>query len=527
MTFKVLLAEDESETARGIAWMVENYNPECAPVQIVGDGREGWEAALRERPDIILTDIRMPNMDGLAMIRALREETITAEFIVLSGYAEFTYAKKAIELGVRNFITKPVDEIELSETLRQVCGEIVQRRNSEDSALRMNDDMRNYVLRDFLEKGEGDAYRIKECLEQLGIAGRYGEFACMAAEYEDVKEDAGQAEAVREETEADIGSYQDGESALYCLKSDGGKIICIAAGEALGPEKKKEMGEKCRKMLAKWGSVTSIGIGGTCRDLKMLPGSYEEACIALNYRILKIRSREILYEQLCDMEDSQEELITDREMERLRERIDRFDQEGVRVELKMIFNRILSENHMTLADLQKLSLHIVLMGLHNIPLAQLQMNQYFEKNLFTLKSIEKFRTIEQLENWILNMIGSMNELMVKDLLPKKRDVIAEVKEYIRKNYDKNITLHDISKQFYINPSYFSQLFKKKTGLTYQNYLTEYRIDRASKLLEETDLRIYEVCQMVGYSDVNHFNQIFGRLKGCKPNEYRKQRKEEE
>lgn len=527
MTFKVLLAEDESETARGIAWMVEKYNPECTPIQIVGDGREGWEVALRERPDIILTDIRMPNMDGLAMIRALREEKIAAEFIVLSGYAEFTYAKKAIELGVRNFITKPVDEIELSATLRQVCKEIAQRKNAEDSTIRMNDDMRNYVLRDFLEKGEGDVYRIKECLEQLGIVENDREFVCMAAEYEGMGRDTGKAKEAGQKTETAIGSYEDEEGMLYCLKLDTEKIICVAAADRLDTEKKKKMGEKCRKILEKQGIVTSIGIGRTCREWTQLPGSYEEACIALNYRILKIRCREILYEQLCDLEDSQEKLITDQEMERLRERIDRFDQEGVSVELKMIFNRILSENHMTLSDLQKLSLHIVLMGLRNIPLAQLQMNQYFEKNLFTLKSIEKFRTIEQLENWILNMIGSMNELMVKDFIPKKRDVVAEAKEYIRKNYDKNITLTDISKQFYINPSYFSQLFKKKTGLTYQNYVTEYRIDRAAKLLEETDLRIYEVCQMVGYNDVNHFNQVFGRFRGSKPNEYRKQRKEEE
>lgn len=117
--------------------------------------------------------------------------------------------------------------------------------------------------------------------------------------------------------------------------------------------------------------------------------------------------------------------------------------------------------------------------------------------------------------------------MLKDNMPKKKDVIAEAKEYIRQNYNQNISLNDISGKFYINPYYFSQLFKKKTGMTYQKYLTDYRVDRAKKLLAETELHIYEVCKAVGYSDVNHFNQTFERVEGMKPSEYRQKYKQEE
>ena len=157
--------------------------------------------------------------------------------------------------------------------------------------------------------------------------------------------------------------------------------------------------------------------------------------------------------------ENRPELLTEEETEQLKDRIDRFDQNGFRITVKGIFHRILSENTLTLPELQKLSLNIVLLGLHNIPTAQLQMNEYFGKNLFTLKSIEKFKTMEQLENWIMNMVSSVNEVMLKDNMPKKKDVIAEAKEYIRQNYNQNISLNDISGKFYINPYYFSQLFK--------------------------------------------------------------------
>lgn len=509
MAYKVLIVEDEKEKARGIAYLVEKYNPECTPVLLAHDGREGYKKAVDEQPDIILTDIRMPVMDGLDMIRALRAEEFPAEFIVLSGYAEFSYAKKAIELGVRDFITKPVDERELSKILSKVCKEITERRMTEDSLSKLNDDMRNYALRDFLTGGIDSQYKVGEYLKQMGVLEEYGQYTCMVMEWDEAQSDFSIEE----------GLISKNEMFFYGVKTGTAQMAVVAGAKSLGTEEKKNL---VRQYLGKEEQERfqiSIGIGSSCGDYTQFPKAYEEACVALNYRILKGNGTVILFEELYDMEN-RTDLLTEKEIEQLKDRIDRFDQAGFRIAVKGIFNRALSENNLSLPELQKLSLNIVLLGLHNIPTAQLQMNEYFGKNLFTLKSIEKFRTMEQLENWIVNMVSSMNEVMLEDSVPKKKDVIVEAKEYIRQNYNQNITLNDISKQFYINPYYFSQLFKKKTGMTYQKYLTDYRVDRAKKLLAETELRIYEVCRLVGYNDVNHFNQIFERTEGMKPSEYR-------
>lgn len=130
--------------------------------------------------------------------------------------------------------------------------------------------------------------------------------------------------------------------------------------------------------------------------------------------------------------------------------------------------------------------------------------------------------MEQLKHWIINVLQGMNELMLKQSMPEKRDVIEESKEYIARHFEQDITLNDISERFFINPYYFSQLFKKRTGVTYQKYLTGIRIARAKKLLEETDLKLFEISEMVGYSDVNYFRRVFEKYEGVKPNEYRKQ-----
>ncbi len=510
MAYKVLVVEDEKEKARGIAYLIGKYNPDCSPVLLAHNGMEGYENALKEHPDIILTDIKMPVMDGLEMLRALRKRRFTAEFIVFSGYAEFGYAKQAIELGVRNFITKPVDEKELSETLTKICEDIAAQRATESSLDRLNEDVINYTLRDFLTGSTDGQNKICEYLKQTGVLKKYNQYTCIVIE----------RESNLQEQEQRIKLPED----FFCcgVRMGNTQTAYIVGTNEMDVPKKKKILQSCIDNYGR--DFLCIGVGNSYEDYTNLPKSYEEASVALNYRILKGNGKVILFEELYDMENRTNflELITEREAEQLKERVDRFDQKGFQISVKGIFERVLAEKNLSLPELQKLSLNIVLLGLHNIPTAQLRMNEYFGKNLFTLKSIEKFRTIEQLENWIMNMVNSVNEVMLKDSVPKKKDIITEAKEYIRQNYNQNISLNDISKQFYINPYYFSQLFKKKTGLTYQKYLTDYRIDRAKKLLTETDIRIYEVCKLVGYSDVNHFNQIFEREEGMKPSEYRQQ-----
>lgn len=104
---------------------------------------------------------------------------------------------------------------------------------------------------------------------------------------------------------------------------------------------------------------------------------------------------------------------------------------------------------------------------------------------------------------------------------RKKDVISEVKQYVMEHYDENISLADLSSRFFLNLHYLSQLFKEKTGQTYLDYLTQVRIGRAKELLENSDLKVYEISHLVGYSDTTHFSKMFERLAGCKPTEYRK------
>ncbi len=148
-------------------------------------------------------------------------------------------------------------------------------------------------------------------------------------------------------------------------------------------------------------------------------------------------------------------------------------------------------------------------------------NMLCSEYLVRLSALDSMKNTNQLRIFAMEILDRSRKAMENVFsVSEGRDVITAAKEYIKLNCAKNISLQDISDHFFINPTYFSELFKKRTGMTYKNYLIMVRMHKAKKLLLETDLRIYEICEAVGYTDVNHLNRMFEREYGMKMSEYR-------
>lgn len=510
MSFNILLVEDELENAKGLAFLIRKYDPECSVLKIAANGEEGLLFAEKLHPDIIITDIRMPKIDGLEMSRILREKNNDAIIIILSGYADFEYAKLAIRYDVSDFLTKPVDEDELHATILKTENLIMSRKGKEQSISAMSARISEYDLQEFLK---GNMDKLSSAVQFLDSVANGSEIRYYTGIIMEINE-----EIPNPSVERSLADNAFGEWILFSDRlGDGKTLYVIGSRESYSVSLLKHR-------ISALEIDFFMGIGQSYTRIQDLPESYSQARIALNYRILS-SSRIIEYSSIGTIQNNST-LISQSDLEKIEESIDRFDTNGIQIAVRSIFSRILEETNLSLGDLQRLSLDIVLLGLKKVPIAQIQMNSYLGKNLFTLRNIEKFQTIEQLENWIVNILNSMNEIMLRDNSQDQRDVISQAKEYIRKNYNKKILLNELADRLYLNPSYFSQLFKKKTGMTYQSYLTEYRIERAKKLLEETDLRIYEICELVGYTDSKHFNQLFERSVEMTPGEYRHQFRKE-
>lgn len=529
--YRVLIVDDEEMIVEGLKFLIGRGVPDCEVAGIAYDGEDGLQKALTLCPDIILTDIRMYQMDGIEMIRRLREEGLHTRYIVLSGYAEFSYARQALQLGVEDYITKPVEEEELYRTFAKVCASLAQERQKEERVETLYEtvdtysrNIQQYRLRDFLE-GRREWRELKDCVMADRFF-RYPWFLCAVFEMmPSGKQESftGTAfdEALQRGGQALAQKFEGMAFRVVSGKERGQRILIFGEEEAIGTRSFRLELERLRRAVQQEGDGTlSAGIGLWHKNPDGLRRSLEEALCALNYRVINGPESMVCYDETGGIvknpvQISQEDI---RELERC---MDEMDDEGCARVVEKIFCKIGRDTALSPERLQMLAINLILSGTRKMPFMQLQMNEYLGRNILSLDSISKFRTVEQLKNWIINILKGMNELMLKQNVPEKRDVVEEAKAYIAQNFQKEITLTDISEKFYINPYYFSQLFKKKTGETYQNYLTGIRISRARKLLEETDLKLYEISSMVGYADANHFGKVFEKYVGVKPQAYRR------
>ncbi len=522
MNYRVMIVDDEPGIAEGIKYMINRYMPQCQVETLAYGGQDGYEKALSIQPDIILSDIRMPEVDGLEMIQRIQDEGIHSRFIILSGYSEFEYAQKAIRLGVEGYITKPVEKEELCGILGKVCNVKEQERSSELANEGIKTAVREYVIKDILE-GKLEKYEdIRARLAEIKFRMDYKAYLCVAFEMDAAI--SGERDVFCQEIKLLMGRYmdfcQDWEVIAY-TGNVAAAILCL--GQEAEKETVNKQIRRLRQTLAeRINGTVCCGIGLWYHQAEKIGESYREARCALNYKLLQGVNSCIEYEQIRTIE-SEVEWISKEDIDKLEQAIDQLDEFACRQALENIFNKLERDRQLSIDQLQLLSLNLLLTGIRKIPFIQFQLNEYLGKNIFALESIARFRTIEQLKNWIFNTLKSMNELMLKDTIPDRKDIVEEAKEYMNKNLSRDINLNTISEKFFVNPSYFSQLFKKKTGKTYLNYLTELRVLRAKQLLWNTDLKVAEICTLVGYSDANYFNKVFEKNEGMKPSEYRKQR----
>lgn len=513
----ILVVDDEPNIAEGLKFLIERYLPNCHVIGLAYDGTDGFEKVLRLEPDIVLADICMPQVDGIEMIRKLKDHGCSARFIILSGFAEFEYAQNAIALGVEGYLLKPVEEDELKKIFNQVCQTIIREKTEKNQISKIKHQAFEMELKSILDS-MNEKEVILERLNRINFPINEDGYICTIFE------------STIPFDEIDFKDSKMKNKIDTCITISKKNIIIpysrtllvliLIFDKKIGIDKIKKCIKKVQsQIINNTDNTISIGIGLYNKNAYNIRESFEEARCALNYKIIKGKGSITLFHEIKDI-DTEKMFIDPNDIKNLENSIDLMDNEACKKVIDIIFYKFEQLDNRSLSDLQTLSLNIILIGIKKMPLMQLQINDYLGMNILSLENIARFKNIDQLKNWVFNMLKSMNELMLEEDIPERRDIIEEIKEFINRNYNSKISLKEIAEKFFINPYYLSQLFKKRTGETYQSYLTGIRVSRAKRLLEETDLKLYEIGMMVGYADANYFNKVFENLEGVKPSDYR-------
>jgi len=528
---KLFLVEDEIVMRDGIKSQIDWKKEDIEFAGEASDGELAYPMILETRPDILLTDIKMPFMDGLELSALVRKELPDTQIIILSGYDEFSYAQRAVSLGVTEYLLKPLPPEELLACIRKVKVKIEQERALPDpdwreELLREQSDYQKQMLFRALVLGDRPLAEILRMAGKLNmnISARYYRMILMT-----VREGEGVRPAAFRDELSDLLDSMKGWY-FFDRGEDGYAVLSTGNDE-------KELDESVRSAIARLVDQIRtdekrsyfIGVGESVNRVSDIGRSFYEANRAFSCRFLAGMNRVVFSSDLSGVDlraDSPgldvSELVTN---EDTRQVLDNFMRTGTYEEidpfLEGVFSSIGEKNLNSRIFLNYLVMDIYFSMVRFLKEMDCPAGRLDEKcgsiNDFLKEDISASRAREYL-------ILCLQELIkVRDGNTRKRygRLLREAVRYIDEHFDsEDISLNRVAEEISISPNHFSSIFSQEMGITFIEYLIQKRMERAKQLLRTTQLRSSEIAYQVGYRDPHYFSSTFRKTQGMTATEYR-------
>ncbi len=512
---KIVLVEDEKVVLRGMT-MALSKEKEIYLAGTAENGTDGLKVIREVKPDLVLTDIRMPGMSGLELIEQAQKEFPNLVFVIFSGFNEFKYVQKAIGLGVLDYLEKPVAVSDLKNVLERARNMIDYKKNyirlkeQENQVDRVLIEQSLYRL--FNQPTEMEKENMEYFLEVGGKLEYSTEFAVLGIGRL-LKEDSGSDEYRRLINELTFSIVQKHSFEVYTLSIEEQMFFVYFNQECEEFPFYQEI-SRARERLEKQDIGFYAGLSNLYSNVYDLRTAFQEARNALNYAVFLeaediIRMEDVEYQHSIPSEigDSQYTMAFNFRLQNYEECFRQVKAYGEYLSKSGLMPEML--RHECIECISQLQQLIAEMGKHT---KQELKSADFEK-IFTMKSAE------EMISWMERLADDYLTLAQQGQASEERPVKI-IKKYLDENYAQSITLDTLSELVHMNPTYLSVMFKKEEGISYSNYLVKVRIEKAMELLEKGE-RAKTVCEKVGYYDYRYFNKQFKKIVGMTPDTYKK------
>ncbi|MDQ1909672.1 response regulator [Paenibacillus sp. GD4] len=530
---RAILADDEPIIIRGlrklIAWQELG-------IRIVGEAWTGkglLELIEREEPELVITDISMPDGTGVDVIKEIDRRGLRTKVIFISAYQEFSYAKDALAFGAVDYLVKPVEKGLLHAAVQKAVSLLKEETDEQTSMVKLaayeQKDKKTQLeeLFDRLTEGDIRAEDAQRQLVQLEISFPQPCFSVMTIMLEPLDEGIGSwgehekrlvLFAVSNLTDELAGRYGEG---LVLRK---GELLCVISNHSESRDMLALGEEMVEKVFFFLKIKITVGVGRPAKTLQELKGSYTSALDALRLSYFIGRGMALEWKALdrqrpADAEESGSSTLTELRQMILQALLAK-EEDALPGILDTAFSRIaqLSQGSKEAAVtacytlLTELAEELTEVGIAYNGLRKEQ-----------LPAMHRFRQYEELQQYMRQEITGMLRQLQSAGMGKDAQQMSMVKEYIERHYHEIITLESIASMVYMNPYYFSGFFKKHTQQNFKQYVTEVRMKQAVKLLLQTDLMVYEIAEQVGYNNARQFSDMFKKHFGKLPQEYKNQK----
>lgn len=519
--YRILLADDDILDLEGMKTFIPWRDLGMEVAGTANNGFAALEILEREPVDVLVSDIRMPNMTGLELAQRAREKRANLRVIFVSGHQDFQYAKQAMSLNAFGYVLKPMDDRELVGALLDVKRELDSERTrheKEETYRQLVPAAKNDYLLRLLESepdsADSAALRRQFCTDDWDWPLRV-----YVVEIDDYASKLGQyAPEARKAALSQLeklligGMHAQGVEQICKLSKTRYAVLANARREEelFGP-----FMAGVRQTLP---FTLTIGTGVSASCSAELQHAYGEALAALDQKMLRGKDRILAYEasvgsELKDLKD------LDRHLEAMMLAVSAYDLVRIHDELSHVFQLV--SQYGSRITIRHFAMYVLMKMNEQLRSANEDLYKLLGLELKNLEILLELETIGDIHAWLRRRVFELSETIQAKRQTKNGKLVQSIVEHIRSRLDENITLRDVAERFSFSPNYLGLLFKEETSRNFSEYVVDLRMEKAQQLLTMTKLKIYEVADMVGYRYLPYFSRQFKETTGMTPLEYRR------
>ncbi len=521
--YSLMVCDDEQIVIESVKHIVENEFSNIQVTMSARSGREAIDKVRQQRPDIILTDIRMPGINGLEAVKEIKKIHNNIKFVIVSVYEYFEFAQQAVELGACEYLTKPVNRVRLVETLERIVRELDEERRKYDQELetrekldKMLSVLENSFIYSLMLSQQADIGHYKELFDIRSEAGYIfiltfgsgapGSGGVLGESVQNQKFYTFFRDSLKHKSKCIVGPVMLDRVVVYVAQSidDDYQQRVQAVGF---------LEDIISRLEYKYELDFKAGIGRVRGDRDIMI-SYQEALRALNHaegeRIIHIDDVAPL------SANSGAELVP--EENRLFKALEKGDAPACIGILTGIFGRY--EHLMEQEGVRNRLIEMMVVA-HRLAIENGVEEESAGYSDY-LTQLLACTTRQEFEQTMIDRIGAIARNISRSKQKTIGIIVEKANRIIAERFRQDLTLDEISKELYISPQYFCRLYKQEMGVNFIEKLTSVRIENAKRLMERGEYSIKEICYMSGYSDPNYFSRLFKKFEGVSPSAYQKQ-----
>ncbi|WP_313999606.1 response regulator [uncultured Paenibacillus sp.] len=530
--YHVLVADDEPRHRRGIADMIRMLRPDYL-VFTAKDGDDALRIIEKNRIDILLTDIRMPNMDGLQLIESLGTRMESIKVVILSVYGHFDYARQAIKLGAFDYLLKPLELHDMADMLAKLDNSLQKdrerRQDGENLRERLNSAIPVYeqhLLSRWMRSAVGDA-ELRE-IGHLFPDARAG-FVVLAkfdtqqiaqtylpSEFEEVKASfKGWIQQAHQALGPSISFYLEGTDQIL--------VSVIARDKPLEWLMKRDVErlfEFIDQLRIEFELSVSIGVGGRVTDLyKDVCLSFEQAWKALDYTFYSGKGKLVFHDEIAYDPNKPALRMVPSDAE-IAAALTQSNREMAVIALDSLITRLLHGGYPSPLHLKESILYVLI---NQVKASEAVLRNEEASNLIAEMEfkIPVCATLDEVKDQAIHYLHRIIDAVESRKNNKNQRIIEMCIAYLEEHYMEDLSLEATARKFFFSPAYFSSFFKAHTSRTFTEYLLGLRMAKAKALLHEGERKVSDIALKVGFRDAGYFTRMFKRETGHSPEEFRK------